>query len=160
LFVVYYLASDSYLSDIILVRDHGTERKARKLMASGRKTGGRQKGTRNKRSIAIARAADEAILRGLTPLQHMLNILRDPSQDVTRRDNMARAAAPYCHARLATTEVKVEQPLLDANKSAEQLQLELARNLVKWGYVQPQLLEAATDGGADFDFGDDDATQH
>src|SRR5271155_6050838 len=103
-------------------------------MALGRKTGGRQKGARNKRSIAIAAAADEAILNGITPLEYMLNVLRDPTQDIARRDEMAKAAAPYCHAKLATTEMKVEQHPL-ANKSSQEVRSELMQKLVEWGYV-------------------------
>ena len=32
----------------------------------------------------------------------MLRILRDPQTDAQRRDTMAKAAAPYCHAQLAS----------------------------------------------------------
>jgi phage terminase small subunit len=31
----------------------------------------------------------------------MLAVIRDPSIDAARRDRLAIAAAPYCHARLA-----------------------------------------------------------
>src|SRR5262249_33715663 len=35
------------------------------------------------------------------PLAYMLRIMRDPSQPVGRRDDMAKAAAPFCHLRLS-----------------------------------------------------------
>ena len=35
----------------------------------------------------------------LTPLEYMLRVMNDPNEDVDRRDHMAIAAAPYCHAR-------------------------------------------------------------
>jgi hypothetical protein len=38
---------------------------------------------------------------GVTPLEYMLAVIRDPSIDAARRDRLAIAAAPYCHARLA-----------------------------------------------------------
>ena len=36
----------------------------------------------------------------------MLRIMRDPNADVHRRDAMAKAAAPYLHAALASTSIK------------------------------------------------------
>lgn len=41
----------------------------------------------------------EAMLAGLSPLEYMLAVMRDPSADAARRDRMAQAAAPYVHAR-------------------------------------------------------------
>jgi phage terminase small subunit len=38
---------------------------------------------------------------GLRPLEYMLAVLNDAAADETRRDRMAIAAAPYCHARVA-----------------------------------------------------------
>src|SRR5437763_12899633 len=35
-----------------------------------------------------------------TPLDHMLSVMRDPAADPLRRDRMAIAAAPFCHARI------------------------------------------------------------
>ena len=68
------------------------------------KTGGRQKGIANKRTREIA---DVAIAQGLTPLEYMLAVLRDETVDPERRDEMAKAAAPYLHPRLASVEAKV-----------------------------------------------------
>jgi hypothetical protein len=68
-------------------------------MARGRKTGGRQKGTRN-RATSEARAAAEAT--GILPLDYMLSVMRDPDADHKRRDAMALGAAPYLHPRLST----------------------------------------------------------
>jgi hypothetical protein len=67
-------------------------------MATGRKTGGRQKGTPNKKT---AEMLAEIAAAGEMPLDYMLRVMRDPTADNDRRDNMARAAAPYCHPRLA-----------------------------------------------------------
>ena len=69
-------------------------------MAKGKKTGGRTKGTLNKiyRQRELQKAAAEG---GKTPLEYMLEIMRDPKADDTRRDEMARAAAPYLHPRRA-----------------------------------------------------------
>lgn len=67
-------------------------------MAQGgaRKGAGRKKGGHNKMTEeAIAKASD-----GLSPLDYLLEVLRDPGEDTSRRLDAARAAAPYCHARL------------------------------------------------------------
>jgi hypothetical protein len=42
---------------------------------------------------------------GLTPLEFLLEIMRDKNQDARSRLDAARAAAPYCHARLSSTEL-------------------------------------------------------
>jgi hypothetical protein len=46
----------------------------------------------------------EAAATGELPLAYMLRIMRDPSQPVGRRDEMAKAAAPFCHSRLSSVE--------------------------------------------------------
>jgi hypothetical protein len=66
-------------------------------MARGKKTGGRQKGSKNKRT----RALDAAAQQGEVPLDYMLKVMRDPKAAPYRRDDMAKAAAPYVHARRA-----------------------------------------------------------
>ena len=81
-------------------------------MALGRKTGGRQKGSRN-RATAEARAATEAT--GILPLDYMLSVMPDANAEPKRRDAMAMAmaAAPYLHPRLSSAEAtKGEQPSL------------------------------------------------
>lgn len=57
------------------------------------------------------------LLSGTTPLEYMLRVLRDTAVDTGRRDWAAAAAAPYVHARLASTELSSdpERPVtLDA----------------------------------------------
>lgn len=72
-------------------------------MAKGRKTGGgSRKGKPNKRTVAKAALADRLQRKGITPLEYMLKVMRSRSKNVTdeRRDDMAKAAAPYMHPRL------------------------------------------------------------
>jgi hypothetical protein len=45
---------------------------------------------------------------GETPLEYMLRVMRDTKADTHRRDEMAKAAAPYIHPRLASIEQSVE----------------------------------------------------
>ena len=42
---------------------------------------------------------------GLTPLDYLLQIVRDPKASTARRDKMAKAALPYCHERLADKQI-------------------------------------------------------
>lgn len=68
-------------------------------MAIGKKTGGRQKGSLNK---ATARREREIAKSGITPLEYMLKVMRNPKASDDRRDDMAKAAAPYVHPKLAS----------------------------------------------------------
>jgi hypothetical protein len=46
----------------------------------------------------------EPICEHFTPLEWMLSVIRDDDADVKRRDEMAKAAAPYMHPRLSAVE--------------------------------------------------------
>ena len=84
-------------------------------MAIGRKTGGRKKGTPNKIKRprkAQAALTDRLAAGGITPLEYMLNILRDDTAEPLQRSWAAEKAAPYCHSRLAPIDPKTgEQPV-------------------------------------------------
>ena len=68
----------------------------------GKRAGaGRPKGAAAKID-AEARAAAHA--SGQTPLEYMLEVMRNPQIDARRRDQMAAAAAPYVHHRLSSAE--------------------------------------------------------
>ena len=85
---------------------------------AGRKPGSMNRCTRE----ALARA--EAT--GITPLEYMLQVMRDPETPIPRRDDMAKAAAPYLHPRLNAMSVKAGVDL----KELSDEQLELARRLL------------------------------
>src|SRR5262249_14959637 len=65
---------------------------------AGRKPGSL---TRRTREIVEQAAGD-----GITPLEYMLAVMRDADEPPERRDEMAKAAAPYVHPKLAATEVQ------------------------------------------------------
>jgi hypothetical protein len=66
---------------------------------------GRPKGARAKATeLAVKRAGTEGIL----PLEFMLAIMRDEEADVALRVDMAKAAAPYVHARLSQVDSTVK----------------------------------------------------
>jgi hypothetical protein len=62
---------------------------------------GRPKGSRNKRTHTLIEAAQAG---GQLPLDYMLAVMRDPKAPARRRDEMAKAAAPYLHSKLASIE--------------------------------------------------------
>ena len=77
---------------------------------------GRPKGSKNRDMAALAAG-------GITPLEYMLSVVRDPAVEYRRRDQMAQAAAPYLHARLASTEIKGD----DDHPIAHKLTIEFKR---------------------------------
>jgi hypothetical protein len=70
-------------------------------MAVGKKTGGRTKGVPNRATAAKAAQVEAS---GLTPLDFMLNILRDETETHDNRAWAAEKAAPYIHPKLAAVE--------------------------------------------------------
>lgn len=62
---------------------------------------GRPKGAASRANEEVRQ---EAAASGELPLAYMLRIMRDPSQPVGRRDDMAKAAASFCHSRLSSVE--------------------------------------------------------
>ena len=73
----------------------------------GERRGGRKKGTPNK---ATEKREEKIAESGLTPLDYMLEVLRDPETKLEDRKWAAAAAAPYVHARLQSTTVKGDGP--------------------------------------------------
>ena len=71
-----------------------------------RKTGGRKRGSKNKRTIVTENAAREGANKNLTPLQYFLRMMRDPRQPKEDRKWAAAQAAPYMHSRLQATEIR------------------------------------------------------
>lgn len=67
----------------------------------GERRGGRKRGTRNKRTEAIAAKAAKG---GELPLDYMLRIMRDEGADKADRNWAAGQAAPFVHPRLLATE--------------------------------------------------------
>lgn len=76
------------------------------MSRGGKRDGaGRKSGSPNK---ATAERQAEVAASGLTPLDYMLSVYRDPTVDYERRDKMAAAAAPYVHPRLSSMAVDPE----------------------------------------------------
>jgi hypothetical protein len=58
---------------------------------------GRPRGSLNKRTRALIEAAEAG---GEMPLDFLLRLMRDPSEPNAKRLEAAKAAAPFCHAKL------------------------------------------------------------
>ena len=66
-----------------------------------RQGAGRRPGAINK---ATAKAREAAEASGIMPLDFMLSIMRDETAERSERLDMAKAAAPYVHAKLSSIE--------------------------------------------------------
>jgi hypothetical protein len=98
-------------------------RGCRKMPAGGsREGGGRPRGAKDKRPRMSVKALLEnndlsrkvlAKTKGMLPLPYMLKLMNDKRQPPERRDRMAIAAAPFCHARLVYAEIKRPSAMSD-----------------------------------------------
>jgi hypothetical protein len=51
----------------------------------------------------------QAATEGITPVEYMLSVMRNPEADETRRIDCAKALAPFMHARLSPVEDKAHK---------------------------------------------------
>lgn len=65
-----------------------------------------------------ADVAKAAVRSGLSPLDYMLTVMRNPDADQSRRDRMAVAAAPFCHQRMADNRIGKKDSEADLAKNA------------------------------------------
>jgi hypothetical protein len=76
---------------------------------------GRPKGSKTRHKLLDEQIRKELGEEGELPLAYMLRIMRDARYPKARRDEMAKAAAPYLHAKQQSVELK--------NKKGEALRL-------------------------------------
>lgn len=69
---------------------------------------GRPKGKKD-RVLVAAPQLEKAVLDGMTPLEYLLSVMRDPQMDGFRRDRAAVAAAPYVHEKVADRAVSKKE---------------------------------------------------
>jgi hypothetical protein len=96
----------------------------------GERRGGRQKGTPNKKTRAFMESVEAS---GLVPLEYMLAVMRDETAPPERRDEMAKAAAPFVHPRLAAVKVQGDPsaPLFDLSNLTDAELAFLRRTVLK-----------------------------
>lgn len=66
-----------------------------------REGAGRKPGVPNRKTAELQAAV---LASGISPLEYMLSVMRDPGQDYPIRLDAAKSAAPYIHPKLAAIE--------------------------------------------------------
>ena len=75
------------------------------------KTGGRQKGTKDKRVVAkMLKIAEYCALHNFDPLHALIDIARDPNTLLPFRMDAAKAVAPYLHPKLSALVLDLGTP--------------------------------------------------
>ena len=79
----------------------------RAMAGPGRpKTGGRQKGTRNKVNQLATKRLEEMAINGKDPITFFSQILQDPNAPYQERKDAAKELLPYYHPKLASVEAR------------------------------------------------------
>lgn len=78
---------------------------ADKAHGGARRGAGRKPGSINK---ATAKAREKAEAEGILPLDFMLHRMRDDNAPMADRMDMAKAAAPFVHAKLSSIDATVD----------------------------------------------------
>ena len=68
-----------------------------------RQNAGRPRGSKNAKTKALAKVTIAAAEAGILPVPFLLAVVRDETLDAAVRIDCAKAAAPYCHAKLSAT---------------------------------------------------------
>ena len=100
---------------------------------------GRPKGARNKRTRTLIEAAQAG---GELPLDYMLAVMGDPKAAARRRDEMAKAAAPYLHSKLAPIEAAGGNAINGDNKPLIYVDHPPHETIEQWEARQRRRLEA------------------
>lgn len=87
------------------------------------KTGGRTKGTLNKRTMVAQDKINQLLSENKSPLDFLIDAMLNESLEMAERIDAAKAAAPYIHPKLASIEVK--------GSSDAPLEMSWSLNLVK-----------------------------
>jgi hypothetical protein len=112
-------------------------------MAKGIKTAGsgRKKGTKNKHKAVSEIMRDvvvQSVTKGELPLEFMLRLMRDENESKTVRCEMAKAAAPYVHAKVIT-EIKHSGTLNLDSMSIDEIKSEIFSEIDELGILPSSL---------------------
>jgi hypothetical protein len=122
-------------------------------MAAGKKTGGRRKGTPNKRTAKREEAVDQAaiLIGGVIPdafqgdaHAFLIAVYKDPRQEARARQDAAKAALPYEKPRLAamTLASDPENPVVVRTELEVGRRLAFVLEMIARGEVKAKLPEA------------------
>jgi hypothetical protein len=75
-------------------------------MAKGRKTGGRQKGSLNKSTLARQKALADLVVDSKDPVSFFTSIMRDETAPFEKREAAADRLLPYFHPKLSAIEAR------------------------------------------------------
>jgi hypothetical protein len=84
---------------------------------------------------AVHEAVVQAVIRAETPLEFMLAAMRDVNQPMPFRAEIAKAAAPYVHAKLASTEINVANKLPEETGPIQEQWDDLIRRMIAAGAI-------------------------
>lgn len=93
--------------------------------------------------IAREKAAHDAAAAGLTPLQYVLEVMRDPRAKQKRRDWAASTALPFVHPRLQSIEGNPDKPLV-VHSRMDEMQLARAVAYILWKATNLQAASGRT----------------
>ncbi len=106
-------------------------------MAKGgnRPGAGRPKGSRNRRSLELLDWVESS---GKTPLEFLVGVMRNSRRPMAERIDAAKAAAPYCHAKLQSIVlentsdqpsgvIRLPTPFKDQDEWSVAVRLDMAR---------------------------------
>lgn len=79
------------------------EKQSTAIKGGKRPGAGRKPGVPNKRTAAVQEAVEAS---GITPLDYMLEVMRNPTNEPAMRLDAAKSAAGYVHARLSAVDMK------------------------------------------------------
>ena len=112
------------------------------MMHGGKRPGaGRPKGAVNKSTQQLQRNIKNS---GLTPVEHMLKVMRNPRASAQRRDWAAAAAAPYIHPRIQAVQSEPEKPILQEQEDQIDM-IAFARQVALVLYLADKKLEKEED---------------
>lgn len=87
---------------------------ARKGVGGAMPGAGRPKGVPNKRTLEFQKKVEDS---GLTPVEFLLQIMRDEDEELPVRMSAAEKVAPYVHAKLSsvtmTANIRTHEDMLD-----------------------------------------------
>ena len=113
---------------------------------------GRPKGSKNRRSVALAKAAKA----GIDPLEYALSIMRDTGLERPERLEAAKIALPYCHARLSSSHNTSDKSDKTQAEWVEDMKLDLEQHDAEELRRQAEREQGVEEGNGEGGRGDDD----
>jgi len=98
-------------------------------VATGKKTGGRKKGTPNKKTVEREEAVKAIKESGVDPKDYIVSCIKNPDNFDEVKYRASVDLMPYMYAKLASTSVKGSLAVANINEMSEEQLMELANSL-------------------------------